>query len=292
MRGLLATSVLVLALTACGGPPQEATPVQETPVPTVAPLELEGWQPTAEPRAYGADSLWEYINGAADQFVASGFEELEVRGLRRDDLEVEVQLYDMGTPLNAWGIFRTETVGREPLDIAAGAVVSPPYQAQLAAGPVYAKVEVREGELDEEAGRELLRALATALPGPPGRPAELAALPTDGRVDGSLGYTRSGLLGLGELERTVHARYELDGIGEVTAFLMLPARGGSVDDLWSGLAGGWQERTLAGRTTLTREVPYSGLVGMVRTEQGLLGVAGAEDAAQLETAFQALLGEG
>jgi hypothetical protein len=36
-----------------------------------------------------------------------------------------------------------------------------------------------------------------------------------------------------------------------------------------------------GRTVLFREIPYGGLVGVTRTEQGIWGVSGAADQAEL-----------
>ena len=148
--------------------------------------EVAGWTQPGEVLIYDSDTLWEYINGAAELFVEYGVQACHVTDLSSGDLTVTVELYDMGTPLNAYGVFDREYAG-DPLDVqgATAAAVSPPYQALLLKGGTYGKVNVLEGELTEEKGRELLQGLAEALPGESSLPEEFAILPQDGKVAGT-----------------------------------------------------------------------------------------------------------
>jgi len=34
---------------------------------------IKGWKPVSDPLIYTADNLWEYINGAAEQFLSRKF---------------------------------------------------------------------------------------------------------------------------------------------------------------------------------------------------------------------------
>ena len=43
------------------------------PLSAVEFPDVEGWEKTSEVKTYTPDNLWEYINGAADQFIEYGF---------------------------------------------------------------------------------------------------------------------------------------------------------------------------------------------------------------------------
>ena len=117
MKRLLLLSVLV----ACA-------PAAVTDFP-----EIEGWGSPTAVNSYDASSLWEFINGAAETFMQYGFQGLETAEFSRDGTILAVSIYDMGSALNAYGIYRSERPDEvEPLAIGAQAIVSPPYQALMA----------------------------------------------------------------------------------------------------------------------------------------------------------------
>lgn len=236
-----------------------------------------GWRPAGEVSSHGADGLWQLINGAADQFLAYGFRQLRIRELEADGVRVTLQLYDMDEPLNAFGIFRTEAAGLDPRPIGAGAVVSPPYQALLAVDRFYVKVETLEGELAETPAVALLESLVAELPGSNGVPDAVVLLPEAGRVDGTVGYALDGLLGLDELDHCVHADYRDAGGATFTRFVLLPEEGEAAGAVWQQLAEVWRVDRIGGLEILHREIPYTGLVGIVPADGHLTGAAGAPD---------------
>jgi hypothetical protein len=240
---------------------------------------VEGWAQPGEVLIYDADNLWEYINGAAELFISYGVRNCHTTDLTSGDLTVTVDLYDMGTPLNAFGVFEREASG-EPVEVAdaVAALVSPPYQALLLRGSTYAKVNVHEGEMTMEAGQGLLEALAAALPGQTSMPSEFQLLPSSGKVAGTESYQAEAFLGLTELTDCVFAEYS-DGAAETwQGFVVLPDAAQSV---WDALAGDWGSVERGGSEVLFREVPYRGWVGVVWTDQGLFGVSEAADQAAL-----------
>jgi hypothetical protein len=266
MRRRILTIALAFAALSCQPAPQGF-------------LEIDGWLPQGEPATYDADGLWELINGAADTFLAYGFEEVTVQRYSQQDVTTSIAVYDMGTPLDAFGIYRTEAPAEEPaLPIGAEAVVSPPYQGLLFKERYYVKVEAYEGEIDRAMGEALMSAIAAALPGEDGLPAEFAALPATGMLPGSARYTRESVFGLSELVDCVHAGYTDESGGEYQAFAVLD---GSADGVWAKLEAEWQALELDGMPVRFREVPYSGLVGAYRSESQLVGATGAADEAQL-----------
>jgi hypothetical protein len=243
--------------------------------------QIKGWSPATEVQTYTTDTLWEYINGAAEVFVQYGFRELETRELSADGVTVAVGIYDMGTPLNAFGIYRTEAPTDTPPEAVGGeAVVSPPYQALMAKDRYYVKVDVYDGELDAASGKALLAAIARALPGSDDLPAEVRSLPTEGMIAGSVRYTREAFLGLAELQGCVSADYgEADDPYQV--FRVLPPAGSDDDAVWKRLAGSWRTVADANAPVLAKKVPYRGLVGVMKGSSGIVGVTNCTTESEL-----------
>lgn len=241
--------------------------------------EVEGWTQAGEVRIYTADNLWEYIDGAAMLFVQYGVRTCMTADMSAAGASVSVDLYEMGSPLRAVGVFKRESAGRgEDLTGATVAALSPPYQALMVKGSTYVKVNAYEGELTEPAGRQLLQGLAASLPGETVMPPEFSLLPEERKVAGSEGYQPGSLLGLEELTDCLYADYDGSDGETWQGFVVLPS---AAADVWEALASRWESIEHDGHTILFREVPYSGLVGATRTDSGMFGVSGAADENQL-----------
>jgi hypothetical protein len=269
MKRMLALVLLVASasLISCGSE-QSAFP------------EIEGWTQVGDVQLYDADNLWEYINGAAELFVGYDVQTCRTADLTSGDVTVTVDLYDMGTPLNAFGVYKRESSGEGvQLADAVEAVISPPYQALLLKGVTYVKVNAVEGELTEANGRDLLQAIAAALPGQTTYPSELTLLPEAGKIAGTEGYQRRDFLGLTELSDCIYAEYGGEGEATWQGFVMRASP--ETSGTWDMLAEQWESLEHSERTVLFREIPYRGLVGVTQTEQGIWGVSGAADQAEL-----------
>lgn len=244
--------------------------------------DVDGWAQSGEVTVYDADNLWEYINGAAELFIEYDVQTCMTADLTAGDAVVTVDLYDMGTPLNAYGVFKREhPAPGVSIPGAPEVAISPPYQVLMFKGSTYAKVNAIEGELTVESGRELLEALARSLPGESSYPSELERLPQDGIVAGSEGYKRQAFLGLTELSRCLYADYVGRDGQTWEGFVMLPPAGSTIASVWDALAAEWDSVDHGSRTVLYKEVPYRGLVGLVQSDRGVLGVSGALNQAAL-----------
>jgi hypothetical protein len=132
--------------------------------------------------------------------------------------------------------------------------------------------------MDGADGRAMLETIAGSLPGSDGMPDEFAALPKKGRVAGSEQFTREAFLGLPELKRCLSAEY-VDGR---TVFTVLPPAGSDVDATWQQLSSKWKAvDTDGGAPVLAKKVPYTGLVGVTRMGEAIVGTVGTEDEAGL-----------
>lgn len=247
----------------------------------------EGWNPASETTVKNPDNLWEFNNGAAEQFLAYGFQLLQYRDLAMKDLGVTVEIYDMGTRLNAFGMYTTERPEkRDPLKIGAEAVILLPYQCLLLKDRYYVKVNVYEGKLTEAAGKPLLAAIAKALEGAEDMPEELGLLPAEGMIPGSHKFVREGYLGLGDLKNCVSARYKDSQSKEFQYFILIPHGDQTPGEVWEKLAEKWTLLKPDGFPILSRDIPYKGKVGVIRVDQGLLGVTGAGSEAGLLKRFE------
>lgn len=69
-----------------------------------------GWTLSEAPRSYFPESLFEYIDGAAESYLSYDFRELLVADFEKAGTKatLTVEIYDMGLPVNAFGIFAAE----------------------------------------------------------------------------------------------------------------------------------------------------------------------------------------
>ena len=70
------------------------------------PEEVDGWKAPAHDGIYGRDNLYDYINGGAELYLSYGFKKVINRTyLRPEQPDIVVDLFDMGTSQNAYGVF-------------------------------------------------------------------------------------------------------------------------------------------------------------------------------------------
>jgi hypothetical protein len=236
--------------------------------------EIKGWQISSEVLKYNSENLWEYINGAADQFIDYGFELLLAAELSNDLLQVSVEIYDMGLPLNAFGIYMTERPQQANIfKIGTESSISLPAQCLLLKDRYYVKIHVYKGELNLDNGKELIDALAIALPGQSLFPNEFALLPDTGQIKGSFGHVRRNFLGLSELSNCVFANYLNDESKEYQYFAVIPEPENSIEIIWDIIRDKWKSAELDGQQIYLRKIPYQGFIGVIKMGSNLLGAA-------------------
>lgn len=271
---------LVLVLTVLVTVPAFAQPPGiHVPVPA-------GWTAVDQEYRYGRDNLWEYINGAAELFLTYRFNELVVADFEKGEDAVTVSVYDMGSPLDAYGVYETEKPAQAELLKETGlvGVLQPPYRGLLIKDRHYVKIEAGGGDISAEALRDALLDVANGLPGENGLPSELAALPTGGRVPGTVAFAGSDYLGLEDLKACLHADYkDVDG-NEYGLFVMKPT-----DAFLRNESGKWTSSAPGKPLTFTREIPYRGVVVLMGDSEQLIGVSGCKDVEQAAALLKKLV---
>jgi hypothetical protein len=159
-----------------------------------------------QPRSFNPKGLYEYIDGAADLFLAYGFGELVTAAYSLGEQHsITVDVYDMAAPINAFGVFGSERPEQTP-----GLGIGPQgyFTNGLLAfwkGQYYVKISGQES--DEAAARTLATATAERLSGTTALPVEFRRLPAKGRVPGSERYVRKDALGHKALTNVISADY-------------------------------------------------------------------------------------
>lgn len=240
--------------------------------------EIKGWSAKDDVITYRSGNLWEYINGAADQFLSYDFRVLKLREFVKEGTHISVEIYDMGSQINAFGIYTTERPSdAQLLKIGTEAVVIPPYHGLMFKNQYYVKIMIQEGELDQQTGEQILKDVDKYIPGSSDFPDELNSLSKKNQMPGSIKYVTRGYMGLSEINNLLFADYKNNNGKEYRAFVLLLPDKSQVDETLKRLSGKWGSETHEGLTILFRKVPYEGLIGVVMKNSIITGVSGVED---------------
>lgn len=206
--------------------PAKLTPEMRKATDTIAEalegLTPEGYTQKSLVERYTPINMYDKIDGRSELFHAYNVSAMTfVTYSKSDDINkfFDVFLYDMTTPLGAYGVFSVERwPGYEPLPIGDGG-----YQTEnslyFRKGQYYASIT---GADDDEALRSVIlqyaKNLAQRLKGEASGIWGLAMFPEENRIDDTVQYLMVDALGLDFLTNTFTATYR-DGDNEYTAFV-------------------------------------------------------------------------
>lgn len=241
--------------------------------------DLDGWDRMAEPVTYQQDNLWEYINGAADLFLSYGFVELESHEFTNGTQSISLDIYDMGVPINAFGSYMVErTEGASTLKIGTEAVVIPPYQCLYLKDKYYVKINIFEGELSSELGKQILESLDKKISGSSEYPQEFKNLPAENLIKGSYRFVKESYLGLGELSDCIVASYKSELGENYDTFSVLIKDEDDAKRFIDSLPDKWVNEAEFDQSIYFRKVPYKGYVGLILVKDyKIYGVSGIKD---------------
>jgi hypothetical protein len=176
--------------------------------------EVPGWRVSEAPRTFSADNLWELINGAADGYVAYGFQEVVTADYEQAGTgqEAVIEIYRMKDALNAFGKYSEE---RSPeyrfLDVG-NEGYSGGTSFNFWMGQYYVKITTfDENDAVEAELEKLARAVAAKVTETGAEPAELSYFPPESQVPRSTVYIPRDVLAQSFLTNGFEARYEAGG---------------------------------------------------------------------------------
>jgi hypothetical protein len=253
----------------------------------VESCELQG-----EPHVYPRDELADYIDGDVESFYPYGVgSTVAVTYSDGAGGKVELDIYDMLTPLGAFGIYAHRRPDDEkPIKLGTRGWAEG-RQVVCFAGRYYVVLRaVSRGPKGLEKARQLAEKVAVAVPGPHEMPADLGLLPEEHRVPSSERWHPSSYLGLPGMPAVFAAHYAVTGEGAEPGQLAFSRAYPSTEDaqaaydkLLEALRGravpdsGFEAQVDLAGTSMTvqgMEVKYRGVVLAARFERRLLLTVG------------------
>ncbi|MGB9893679.1 MAG: DUF6599 family protein [Candidatus Saccharicenans sp.] len=182
--------------------------------------ELADWQWSEKPQTYFPGTLFEYIDGASEAYLSYDFKELLVAQYQKSGTEtmMTVEIYDMGSALNAFGIFSSERYPENPEINLGYAGYLEEEVLNFASGRFYVKLICYNGE--DKTSDYLIRfaqELDSKIKDKGSQPEIFSLFPAENRVKNSEKYIKKNFMGFDFLENGYAVTYrqgqlEFDGL--------------------------------------------------------------------------------
>ena len=197
--------------------PFEYGNIQEDKIPSADALlsRLEGWKLIEKPLSFLPENLFEYINGAAEIYLAYDFRSLTVMqfGQEGSPVNLSAEIYEMATSNNAFGIYSAERFPDNnfiPVGVQ-GYIEEGALNCLI--GKSYVKLICFEG--GEKCGDYLklaAEAIEDLVPGETTFPSSLQYFPREGLLANSEKFILRNVMGYGFLHDGFLANYEVEGL--------------------------------------------------------------------------------
>jgi hypothetical protein len=182
--------------------------------------EMKGLKIIKDYPVYHPDDLWDYIDGAADNYLNYHFADLHIAEYAKGKKVIyKLEIYRFDTHEDAFGIYSSE---RSP-DYSFIHLGAQGYQEETLVfffiGDYYVKVMVMdESRASQDQLMELARKVEAGLPGSVAMPAELKWFPEVNKIPNSERYLAGDFLGRNYLNGFYTAQYK-DGEEAFTVFI-------------------------------------------------------------------------
>ncbi len=232
------------------------------------PEQVQGWRKAGPDETYDRRTLFDYIDGGAELYLTYDFRNVFVRRYQREgstEPEIVLDVYDMGTADEAFGIFSAECED-EPVGIGRDSEYGGGLLRFWKSRYFVSLVVIGDAREAEAAMLELARSVAAELPDEGDGPRLAARLPRAGLNAREIRYFHSpnvlnnhyflsddNILGIGRDTSAILAKYDRDGARPVLLMVQYPSPARA-------------ETALAG--FLKIYMPEAGAAGLAKLENG------------------------
>lgn len=181
-------------------------------LPAVTFPDLPEWNKKDQPQSFTPDNLYEYINGAADNFLAYDFREMTVQNYEKQKQTASVEIYHHGSAEAAFGIYASEKSPQADYVTIGGEGYYEEGILNFLCGSFYVKISAFGlGENDRRILTDLAGRVATALPEKGGLPAILQVFPAAGKIARSERFILENVFGHKFLHTAFLCEYAVNG---------------------------------------------------------------------------------
>ena len=214
---------VLVALRAPEAPGQPQAASAPAPAATAALLpEVEGFTPLAPSESFGPENLSDKIDGKAELYLPAGFKEMSCRSFSlgaTGGAHVEVFLYDMGSPPNAFAVFSGQRRPGSPSSALTANAYSTANALFFTRGRFYVEIVAdRASEALLSSLEAYAKALLAKLPAEVETRDAGALFPKEGLARDSVRLCATDVFSLEGLNNVLTAEYNLQS-GKATAFI-------------------------------------------------------------------------
>jgi len=183
MSAIIIYLLATLALLSCGGDTNNGESMEQ-----LVPTQLQGWTLDGEPKTYDRQTIFDYIDGAGEVYLAYGFQKVMVFTFAKpQNPEITVEVFDMQSAEDAFGVFSHARMESET-----GIGQEYEYRGSLLCfwkGPWYVCVlAARQTPESKEAVYAMAREIADRITPTGPKPEIVSYLPVENRDPGSLRF--------------------------------------------------------------------------------------------------------
>jgi hypothetical protein len=182
--------LLLIGIAACQGGRSPEGPLQV--LAGAVPEEVSGWRASEPGTVYDSESIFTYIDGHAEVYLAYGMRQCLARRYTGPvgEADVVLDVFEMASPEDAFGVFTHDRDG-EPVDVGNDGLLRYGWLSYWR-GPFFVSIYAEgESEASREAVLELGRAVAITIGEDGERPAIVDSLPATGLEHQSVRFLRS-----------------------------------------------------------------------------------------------------
>jgi len=206
---LVVTLVIFFALGVFGNHPEQGDQVF---LKDILPV-IEGMQTSGSPQTYFPETLFEYINGAAEIYLSYDFKELIVAEYKMGDSSdsVAVEIYDMGDHKNSFGIYSAERYPDNEFLILGTQGYKEEGTMNFLIGRYYVKLLCFDCEdRDDKWLRDFSEGIVNRVENKEGFPAYLQAFPHEGLIPNTEKFILRNVMGYKFLHDGYFVSYKME----------------------------------------------------------------------------------
>lgn len=171
--------------------------------------ELSGYKKVTNYPVFTPDNLWDFINGAADNYLAYGFVDLHVAEYKKGKNVIKLEVYQHKNDIMAFGIYSFERLPSFRFINLGAQGYSADGSINFFKSRYYVKIKTySKSEKTLQSAESLASHVANMLTGENKMPSALNQFPDEGRKKNEETYINESVLGHKYLDNAFRANYE------------------------------------------------------------------------------------